>query len=154
VSSGPMASAVASIAKAALHVAARPPTPLGAATPGAGTLASHADSALFSFSPADAMPRFVELHVSSPDTGGAPGIAIPASGKQADALGAFGVRFGLATKSTDVTYVVVTDGSDETAAQPPYAFALSVVETPCTAFSASGVHTSGASAFALTSLPA
>src|SRR6185437_6299718 len=81
------------------------------------------------------------------------GIVLPKSGKYADALAGFGVRFGLGTTSTDPLYVVLTDGGDPFA-PPPYGFELSVTETPCTAFNVSGTHASTTNAFALTTLPA
>ena len=154
VSSGPKGSSIDSPAKAAFKIAARTATTLAAGTPGSGMIATTSDSTLYAFTPSGAASRFVQFQVSSPEMGGVLGIAIPKSGKQMDALGGFGVRFGLGTKSTDPTYVVVTDGGNPLANPPPYGFALSAVETACTVVNPSGIHTNPMSAFALVALPA
>jgi hypothetical protein len=81
--------------------------------------------------------------------GGVEGILVPKSGRFADAIGAFAVRFGMSVTSTDPTYAVVTDASSPVARPPPYSFAFNVVETPCTAFTNPGKPTTKLTPIAL-----
>jgi hypothetical protein len=154
VTSGPTGDSVSSPAAGAFTVAARKPTTLVDGVQASGMIATTSDSSLFVYTPAAAATRFVQFNIASPDGGGLLGIAIPKSGKQTDALGDFSVRFGIATDSTDPTYVVLTDSGNPLAMPPPYSFQLGVTETPATVVTPTGIHTSSASAFALTTLPA
>ncbi len=123
VTSGQGSDTVDSPAKGAFKVVARAPTLLQDGAGVTGMIATTSDSSLYEYAPLAASTRFVQVNASSPDMGGLLGIVLPKSGKFADALAGFGVRFGLGTTSTDPLYVVVTDGGDPFA-PPPYGFEL------------------------------
>ncbi len=113
------------------------------------------DSSLYQFTPSAASTRFVQLSVSSPDGGGPAGMVIPKSGKIADYLSFFGVRYGEASTSTDPTYLIVTDSGSFFANPPPYSFVADVTETPCTAVAEqAGGHAKFGTAQAVSVLPA
>jgi hypothetical protein len=155
VSSGPSGSSIDSPAKRAVIVAPRSPMTLAAGATGAtGTVATTVDSSLFQFTPAAATQRFLQYTISSPDGGSPLGIMLPKSGKYADALGGFGVRFGLGTTSTDPMYLVLTDSGGLFSAPPPYGFKAVVTETAATALTFSGTHTDKTTALAIAALPA
>jgi hypothetical protein len=151
VSSGANADAVASTARAAFSVAARAPIVLTPSKGGSGTISTTSDSALYQFTPAAATTRFVQFKVASPDGGGVACMVVPKSGKLADALGFFGVRFGKGMNTTDAAYLIATHGGSPFATPPPYGFSLAVVESPCTAVAeTTSVHDAFAKAQAVT----
>jgi hypothetical protein len=155
ITSGPGATAVASPGKKAFPVQARTPSTLMAGMGVTSMVATPQDSSLYTFTSATAGARFVQFGVSSADKGGPEGIALPKSGKIADALSLFPARFALGTTSTDPFYLIVIDGGGPAAKAPPYGVDTSVSDTPCTAFTApTTTHGTTATAYAVTTLPA
>ncbi|HZS35551.1 MAG TPA: PPC domain-containing protein [Polyangia bacterium] len=146
VSSGPSGSSVDSPLKSAFTIAARAPTALTSTAAGSGTIASAEDTALYQFTPADASQRFVMFTLGSPN-GHVTGVAIPKSGKYADALSpGFGIRYGKGTTAADPIYVVVKDGLDPNTFGPgatPATVAITTFESACTA-AAETAETAGA----------
>jgi hypothetical protein len=149
--SGPAAVAVTSPLAKAFQVAARAPKALMAGMVDMGTIADAADSALYQYAPA-AGTHFLQLGTSSLGSGGVNGTVIPKSGKFSDALGSFGVRFGVAATTTDPLYVVAHDTGF--GAPPPYSFGLVLSDTPCTAMTESQTNITSLTADAVTTLPA
>lgn len=152
ITSGPAAKAVTSPLGKAFKVTTRAPKALMAGTVDTGTIAATADSVLYQYTPAGAGTRFLQLGAASLAGGGVNGVVIPKSGKHADALGAFGVRFGLGVTTADPLYVVARDTGF--GAAPPYDFALALFDTPCTAVTESNDNITSLTADALATLPA
>lgn len=133
VTSGAGPTLVDSQVKGAFMIAARAPTTLTSATPATGTIATASDTALFQYTPASAAQRFVQLTVGSM-MGSVSGTVLPKSGKYADALAGFGIRFAHGTTSTDPFYVVVADGGGLFGAGPtPADLTLTAFDALCTA---------------------
>jgi hypothetical protein len=127
---------VDSPARQALLIAARAPTTLTAATPATGMITTEIDTVLYQFTPAAASSRFLQFTVASM-AGQVFGTAIPKSGKYADALGAFGIRFGQGATATDPFYIVVGDANSFLTGPGPVPADLSLAahEVACTAAS-------------------
>lgn len=136
VSSGPMGSSVDSPAPKALKIAARAPTALMSGMPVNPMITAFDDSGLYSYTPADANLRFVQMILTS--TNGQPAVRlIPKSGKIADALGlGFFLAAGPST-AMDTTYFIVGDSGlligNPFAPPPPYDYTLVVNDTLVTA---------------------
>jgi hypothetical protein len=133
-SSGPKGNTVDSPAKAAFSIVTRAPGTLKSTAASTGMIQTEIDTALFQFTPAAASQRFLQFSVSSM-AGQVVGTAIPKSGKYADALSGFIVRFGIGTTSTDPFYLVVGDFVSllTGAAMTPVDYSLVALEVPCTA---------------------
>ncbi len=156
ISSMSSGSSVDSAASKAFSVAARAPVALTGS--GGGSIAAASDSYLYQFIPASTTTQFVQFKPGAAEPGGVVGVVLPSSGKYAEQLGRFVMRFGLEPTGTDLLYLVMTAGDGSLAplpsVPPPYAFNLTVTATPCTAFDATTSQATFANPVPLSTLPA
>jgi hypothetical protein len=122
-----------SFAPQSFKLAARTPTTLSATTSATGNINTELDTELYEFTPKSATQEFVQFTESS-IAGELSGTVLPKSGKYADTLANFGIRFGEGITSTDPFYVVVGDSDSLFGPGPtPADTTLVAFESPCSA---------------------
>jgi hypothetical protein len=110
----------------AFAIAARSPKAVTPAAVGSDMIANPGDSALFSYTPANASLKIVTLTAEATDPDASPGAYfLPKSGKFADAFAAGG-RTTQVWSSTDTVYAIAID----TSGYAGYPIGLRVEETP------------------------
>ena len=142
------------------QISARAPKALTSTAQGTGMITTVFDTALFQFTPRLRGAGVRAVHRRSSMAGQVSRTAIPKSGKYADALSGFGIRYGQGTTSTDLFYVVVGDSNSIFGAGPtPADLEVTAFESPCTAAveeteTAAANNDTAAGAQAVTTLPA